>query len=100
MDNDNDPNQPYISYELAEDESDDEEEFRLRQIAVVAAVLYLGAEESRHERLARRKARRTYLIRGDLLPNPRTNTPYHGHRCNYIQLPSFCRIFSHSTDHK
>jgi hypothetical protein len=64
MDNDNDPNQPYISYELAEDESDDEKEFRLRQIAVVGAVLYLGAEESRHEHLARRKARRTYLIRG------------------------------------
>jgi hypothetical protein len=58
MDNDNDPNR-YISYELAEDESDDEEEFRLRQIAVVGAVLYLGAEESRHEHLARRKARMT-----------------------------------------
>jgi hypothetical protein len=48
MDNDNDPNQPYISYELAEDESDDEEEFRLRQIAVVAVFALIPSTVSRY----------------------------------------------------
>ena len=61
----------YLSLEHAEDEMEDEDDFQQRQIAVLGALVFVGAEESRCERLARRQARRTYLIRGDLLPNPR-----------------------------
>src|SRR6267154_53134 len=66
----------YLSLEHAEDEMEDEDDFQQRQIAVLGALVFVGAEESRRERLARRQARRTYLIRGDLLPNPRADTPW------------------------
>lgn len=56
-----------------EDEDDDEEDERLQQLAVVALIL-LGAEESRQHRSAQRQ--RLYLTRPDLLPNPRSNTPW------------------------
>jgi hypothetical protein len=77
MDNgDADLYQLYHMLELVEDEIDDEDEFRRHRIAILGAAIFSGAEESRRERLVRRRARRTYLIRGDLLPNPRVNTPW------------------------
>jgi hypothetical protein len=77
MDDDEaDLHQLYHMIELMEDERDDEDEVRRHRIAVLGAVIFSGAEESRRERLARRQARRIYLIRGDLLPNPRSNTPW------------------------
>jgi hypothetical protein len=57
MDDDMDLHQLRHMFELAEDEIDDEDEFQRHRIAVLGAIIFSGAEESRCERLARRKAR-------------------------------------------
>jgi hypothetical protein len=38
--------------------------------------MFVGADHSRHQRSEHRHARRTYLVRGDLLPNPCVSTPW------------------------
>ncbi|PPQ64806.1 hypothetical protein CVT26_002638 [Gymnopilus dilepis] len=61
-----------LEQEEAEDLREDEE--RIQQAALAGALIYLGAEIHRQEKAARRK--RLYLIREELLPNPRTGTPW------------------------
>ncbi|KAG1723313.1 hypothetical protein EDD22DRAFT_934455, partial [Suillus occidentalis] len=46
------------------------------QLGVFGALMFVGADHSRHQRSERRHARRTYLVRGDLLPNPCVSTPW------------------------
>lgn len=57
---------------LAEDEElADEDE---HELLILAAVLLVGAAESRERRLAQQ--RDTYLTRAELMPDPRINTPW------------------------
>jgi hypothetical protein len=60
---------------LEEEEDDAEEQLEGLALALGALVLH-GAEESRRLRSERRRERRLYLIRPDLLPNPRRATPW------------------------
>ncbi|KAG2130663.1 uncharacterized protein EDB93DRAFT_1263357 [Suillus bovinus] len=53
-------------------EAIDEEESAL----IVAAVVLVGAEQTRQERINRRQPQRLYLCRTQLLPNPRLSTPW------------------------
>ncbi|EIW77798.1 hypothetical protein CONPUDRAFT_92166 [Coniophora puteana RWD-64-598 SS2] len=57
----------------AEEEEEEEEETRL--ITAVGLLLW-GAEQSRLLRNERRLEHRLYLVRADLLPNPRADTPW------------------------
>ena len=60
---------------LADEE--DEADQQLEELAIATGILILlGVEESRRLRSARRKERRLYLTRPDLLPNPRVGTPW------------------------
>jgi hypothetical protein len=59
---------------LAEQQRDDEMEDELLLVACVGLVCY-GLEEARRLSTWRRSLQRLYLIRSDLLPDPRTNTP-------------------------
>lgn len=56
-----------------EEEGDDEEEFIF--LIGIAAVLF-GAEEARLQAIAARNAKRAYLTRPVLLPDPREGTPW------------------------
>lgn len=61
---------------LAEEEEDDAEE-QLEELALlIGAAALFGIEESRRLRSERRRIRRLYVIRADLLPNPRSKTPW------------------------
>ncbi len=72
---------PAIPASMPSNESDewleeDEEEEDLDIALVAASAMILGAEEARLTRIERRKPSRRYLRRPQLLPNPRTNTPW------------------------
>lgn len=56
-----------------EDEWSDDEDMEL---AALATLVLVGADESRLRRAARRHDHRRYLCRSDLLPDPRENTPW------------------------
>ncbi|KDR69192.1 hypothetical protein GALMADRAFT_230725 [Galerina marginata CBS 339.88] len=59
------------------EEEEDEAEEQLEGLALALGGLILhGAEESRRLRSERRHERRLYLVRPDLLPNPRRSTPW------------------------
>lgn len=63
--------------QLLLEEDEDEAEDQLEQLSIAAGGLILyGAEEARHLRAERRRNRRLYLLRADLLPNPRHHTPW------------------------
>jgi hypothetical protein len=51
---------------------DEEEE----DILAVTALVAYGLEEAREHHREQRFRKRLYLVRGDLLPNPRVNTPW------------------------
>ncbi|KAH7930088.1 hypothetical protein BV22DRAFT_1001525 [Leucogyrophana mollusca] len=55
---------------------EDDDEGYIHQLAILGVLIYAGADESRRLRSERRRAHRTYLVRDDLLPNPRLNTPW------------------------
>ena len=57
---------------LAEQQGDD---FEDELLACVGLVFY-GVEEARHNSVLRRSSQRLYLTRSDLLPDPRTDTPW------------------------
>ncbi|KAF8183198.1 hypothetical protein BJ912DRAFT_1061417 [Pholiota molesta] len=59
---------------VLEDEEWDDEMADLEVAALSGTAIYLEASENRQRRSARR--RRLYLVRNDLLPNPRVNTPW------------------------
>ncbi|KAG1730791.1 hypothetical protein EDD22DRAFT_928568, partial [Suillus occidentalis] len=63
-----DKDQLYLSL-LADIESDedDDEAWQQRQLGVFGALMF---------RSERQHAHRTYLVRGDLLPNPHVSTPW------------------------
>lgn len=61
---------------MEEDEEDLEEEHLELQAVVVSGMVVFGAEESRRLRAERRYHRRLYLVRAQLLPNPREATPW------------------------
>ncbi|KDR67832.1 hypothetical protein GALMADRAFT_79452 [Galerina marginata CBS 339.88] len=60
--------------ELEEEEDLYEDEEIIRRAALAGALVYLGVEEYRQRRSARRQ--RLYLTRAELLPNPRIGTPW------------------------
>ncbi|KAM5540746.1 hypothetical protein V8D89_005579 [Ganoderma adspersum] len=57
-------------------EEDEDSEGDLDIALVAASVMVLGAEEARLTRVERRKPSRRYLRCPQLLPNPRSNTPW------------------------
>ncbi|CAA7260816.1 unnamed protein product [Cyclocybe aegerita] len=59
---------------LEEDEYWDEENDRLQNAGLSGTAIYLEAQENRRHRSENRK--RLYLIRNELLPNPREGTPW------------------------
>ncbi|EDQ98024.1 uncharacterized protein LACBIDRAFT_316314 [Laccaria bicolor S238N-H82] len=59
---------------LEEEEDMAEDEDQIYRAALTGALIYLGAAESRKRRGARRQ--RLYLVRNELLPNPRVGTPW------------------------
>jgi hypothetical protein len=61
---------------LLEEEEDLAEEELETQAAVCGALVLYGAEEAHRLRVERRHHCRTYLIRAQLLPNPRIATPW------------------------
>ena len=70
-----------IAHALIQQEEEDEEgdlEQELEQSAALAAaaLMVIGAEESRMLRAERRQPSRLYLCRPQLLPNPRKDTPW------------------------
>ncbi|KAF9474468.1 hypothetical protein BDN70DRAFT_884771 [Pholiota conissans] len=69
-------NEAFLQALLLETEEDEAEE-QLEELALaLGATLLYGAEESRRLRSERRRERRLYLVRRDLLPNPRAATPW------------------------
>ncbi|KAI0648375.1 hypothetical protein C8Q79DRAFT_1008705 [Trametes meyenii] len=63
----------YHTYDASDDSSEDE----LDNITLLAAsVIVLGSEEARISRAENRQPSRRYLRRAQLLPNPRSNTPW------------------------
>jgi hypothetical protein len=52
-----------------ESDEDDDEAQRQRQLGVLEALMFVGADHSQRKRSECRHARHTYLVRGDLLPN-------------------------------
>ncbi|KIP10780.1 hypothetical protein PHLGIDRAFT_65051 [Phlebiopsis gigantea 11061_1 CR5-6] len=62
--------QRYLDDCSIDEEQDDDE----RRLALLALCIVVGAEQARLLRNARR--RRTYLTRPELLPNPRSDTPW------------------------
>ena len=65
-----------LQHDLLEDEEYYHEEELLHQVAVLGALIIAGADEARQRRNERRRAHRTYLVRGDLLPIPSIDTPW------------------------
>jgi hypothetical protein len=59
---------------LAEQQGDEFED-ELELLACIGLVCY-GLEEARHHSILRRSSQRLYLTRSDLLPDPRTDTPW------------------------
>lgn len=64
-----------LARKLAEDDEDDEEDALLAQGALAGLVL-LGVAERQQERIEKRRPRRLYLTRRDLLSDPRHGTPW------------------------
>ena len=99
MDDDN--SNLYLSLEHAEDEMEDEDDFQQRQIAVLGALVFVGAEESRRERLARRQARRdpglTTISIPCLMSNRRLLMPLHKPSHFELHLETISTTFSIGT---
>lgn len=69
--------QGYWEIIRAEEEADQEDEDLIEeQLIALGLMIWVGAEESRQRRAEQRLAHRTYLVRGNLLPNPRIETPW------------------------
>jgi hypothetical protein len=59
-----------------QEEEEEEEEEELSSRAALVCLILLGAEQSRSRRADRRRETRQRLLRIDLLPNPRLDTPW------------------------
>lgn len=50
--------------------------YRATIAVTLGTLMFVGAEQSSRKHAERRQTRITYLVRGDLLPNPRLSTPW------------------------
>lgn len=72
-----DNNEAFVMLQLLEAEDEDEDQDTYQHIAAASgALLNHGVEESCRLRAERRHQRRLYLTRAQLLPNPRSATPW------------------------
>ena len=94
-----------LSLALADEDEYKDDEIQRRHITIIGTLIFVGAEQLHYERSECRQARRIYLVRNDLLPNPRLSTPwqalYSGQNNRAfittmgLDVPTFHHILSH-----
>jgi len=78
-----------LSLALADEDEYEDDEIQRRHITITGTLIFVGAEQLHYERSERQQARRTYLVRNDLLPNPRLSTPWQALYSGHQENPNF-----------